>query len=302
MKKLEQLFLAGLACALSSCAPITALGIKVLYRKADLPPSQIRTNLSYLPSDSSLDNRQKLDLYLPIGNDWPVIIFVHGGNWDEGDKQLRVGGADVYANIGRFYANHGIGVAVVNYRLQPKTDWRNQVEDVKTAVQWVGANIQAYGGQPDRLFLMGHSAGAYLACFTAFTYSQTGNGSIRGVISVSGAALDLTDQKTYDLGEDIRFYEKRFSGGDLTTPWKEAASPVNYVNEKAPPFLILYAGGETKGLQRQSECLKQALIKKGIENRLVVVPGESHSRMVLTLSREDKTSVPEVLKFIGKHP
>ncbi|MDP3130995.1 MAG: alpha/beta hydrolase, partial [Bacillota bacterium] len=70
-----------------------------------------------------------------------MIIFVHGGNWDSGDKNYRAGGADVYANIGRFYAARGIGVAVINYRPQPVVAWPAQVDDVRAAVTWVRANI-----------------------------------------------------------------------------------------------------------------------------------------------------------------
>jgi len=112
--------------------------------------------------------------------------------------------------------------------------------------------------------------------------------------------LDLTDQKTYDLGEDVHYYEKRFRGNDPTEEWKKLASPVYFVNRNAPPFLILYAGGEKKGLQRQAQRLKEALDKQEVENQLTVVPGESHTRIVLTLSRPDKTSGPAILKFIEK--
>ena len=75
---------------------------------------------SAAPCDSA---RHTLDLYRPASSSWPVIIFVHGGNWDNGDKNYRAGGADIYANIGRFFASRGIGVAVINYRLQPAVAW-----------------------------------------------------------------------------------------------------------------------------------------------------------------------------------
>jgi acetyl esterase/lipase len=243
-----------------------------------------------------------LDLFLPDGKNWPVLVFVHGGGWDTGDKQLRVGGADVYGNIGRFYAALGIGVAVINYRLQPNAKWREQVSDVKTAVAWVQSNIARYGGKPDRTFLMGHSAGAHLASYVALTIKpEDGPPAIRGVIAVSGAALDISDLKTYQFGEKLSYYEKRFQEEDTTGQWKVLASPVCYVSPQAPPFLILYAGGEKKGLQRQSQVLKDALGKAGVESSVVVVPGESHSRMVLVLSHPGKTAAPAILAFIEKH-
>ena len=81
-----------------------------------------------------------------------MIVFVHGGNWDSGSKDFRAGGADVYANIGRFYASRGIAVAVINYRLQPQARWTGQVDDVRMAVNWVRANIARAAAAPNGCF------------------------------------------------------------------------------------------------------------------------------------------------------
>jgi acetyl esterase/lipase len=227
-----------------------------------------------------------------------VIVFVHGGGWDSGDKDFRAGGADVYANIGRFYAARGIAVAVINYRLQPRVKWPEQVEDVRTAFSWVRSNIASYGGQPDRLFLMGHSAGTHLASLVGLTATPETRQAIRGVIAVSGAGLDLADEKTYQLGADRRYYSERFQNGDATDEWKRRASPLRFVSPQAPPFLILYATGETKALQHQSQLLHAALVKNGVASRLVPVPGESHTRIVLALSHPDKVPAKAILEFV----
>ena len=121
---------------------------------------------------------------------------------------------------------------------------------------------------------------------------------IRGVISVSGAGLDLTDAKTYALGEDVHYYEKRFKGADPSDAWQAAASPATYATRSAPPFLLLYAGGEHKGLQRQAVRMQEVLEANGVEARIVVVPGESHSRMVLVLSRGDKVAGKVIVAFV----
>lgn len=287
-----------LAASALGCAPVVALGVRVLYRRIELPPSQIRADLGYRAQTPADDLAHRLDLYLPKGTGWPLIVFVHGGNWDQGDKHTRVAGADVYANIGRFYATSGIGVAVINYRLQPTTDWRGQVDDVRAAVQWGGDSIAAYGGRPDALFLMGHSAGTHLICHVAFAADSVLQRRLRGVIAVSGAGLDMTDPLTWTLGEDPAFYEKRFRGGDRTERWRSDASPLQQLRRYSPPFLILHAGGEKKGLKRQSQLLRQALERLGTDCRLRVVPGESHSRIVLTLSRPEKTAGPAILEFV----
>jgi acetyl esterase/lipase len=116
------------------------------------------------------------------------------------------------------------------------------------------------------------------------------------VISVSGAGFDLEDEKTYELGASRAKYEQLF--GRENKDWRKEASPVTYARPGAPPFLILYAGGEKKPLQRQAQRLSEVLSANGIKNQVTVVPGESHERIVLTLSRADKTAGPAILKFI----
>lgn len=290
--------LLGLSITLPGCDPIVAAGVRLLYRRADLPPSQIRSDISYLPGVDTADQARRLDLYMPGATAWPLILFVHGGNWDSGDKNTRVGGADVYANIGRFFATKGIGVAVIGYRLQPSTDWRGQVSDVRAAAQWAVDSIAAYGGRPDALFLMGHSAGTHLSSYVAFTADTTLQQRLRGVIAVSGAGLDMTDLLTWELGEDQAFYEKRFRSGDRSEQWRRDGSPIQQLGRYSPPFLILHAGGEKQGLKRQSQLLNEALQRNGTTSSLVVVPGESHARIVLTLSRPDKTAGPAILEFV----
>src|SRR5690606_35188130 len=87
----------------------------------------------YFDGPTERDEKTRLDLFFPAGSGWPVMVFVHGGGWSSGDKDLRVGGRDVYRNIGRFYAARGIGVAVINYRLLPGVHWRTQLRDVAHA-------------------------------------------------------------------------------------------------------------------------------------------------------------------------
>jgi acetyl esterase/lipase len=285
------------ACLAAACAPVVYVGVHVLYRHAELPAAQVEHDIAYLPDGAEVP-AHRLDLYRASQPHAPMMVFVHGGGWDSGDKQLRAGGADVYANIGRFYAARGITVAVVNYRLQPVTDWRGQVSDVASAMRWIYDHASAKGTDAGALFLLGHSAGAHLVSYVALDSASHVGISIRGVISVSGAALDLTDAQTYALGEDVRYYAKRFQGDDRSDAWKVAASPAAHITRAAPAFLVMCAGGESKGLQRQAQVLADALTRAGVDVRRLVVKGESHSRMVLVLTRADKAAAPAVLAFV----
>jgi acetyl esterase/lipase len=111
-----------------------------------------------------------------------------------------------------------------------------------------------------------------------------------GVIAVSGAAFDLSDARTYELGHKQCHYAMRFRCGDPTDAWQKEASPINCAAPGAPPFLIIYAAGETQSLQRQSQLLHERLQSHAVPSRLVIVPGQNHCRMVLTLSRPDRLS------------
>ena len=301
VKCLTLLFVLAASVLSAGCTVVEHAGIALLYKPAPLPDSQVTYDIPYSGPASSA--KQRLDLFVPTGTNWPVFIFVHGGNWDAGDKSLRVGGADVYRNIGRFYAARGIGVAVIDYRLQPAVNWREQVKDVAAATAWIHAHITEFGGNAHQIFLGGHSAGAQLACHVALDPKPLAAyglspAIIRGVIAVSGAGLDIADQKTYDLGEKRSYYATRFGSSDPPEVWQPEASPVTYVTSYAPSFLILYAAGETKALQRQSQRFSEILEREHVPHRVVEVPGQSHERMILTLSRPDRTSADAILDFI----
>jgi acetyl esterase/lipase len=299
------IIVAGLCVGLlSEGSVVERIGIYFLYEKAELPESQVVRDKAYGEGGSP---EQRLNLFFPDSPGWPVLIFVHGGGWTAGNKDMTAGGADVYGNIGRFFASHGIGVAVINYRLLPQVSWREQIEDVADATAWIASHIADYGGSPNRLFLSGHSAGTQIAVRVALdpaplTKRGLSPRTLCGVIAVSGAGLDLQDARTYELGEDIHYYEKRFRDGDAGESWKQAASPISFVSASAPAFLILYAEGESKGLQRQSELLHEALANAGTQSQIVIVPGQSHQRILLTLSRPDKVAGPAILEFLQRVP
>ncbi|MEM7357369.1 MAG: alpha/beta hydrolase, partial [Acidobacteriota bacterium] len=259
------------------------LGVRLLYDRAALPDERLLADVAYRTDDEADPVKHRLDFFLPEGEGWPVLLFVHGGGWTAGDKSLVAGGADVYSNIGRFYASQGIGTAVINYRLQPGVTWRDQVDDVARAVAWVRENAPARGGDPRSLFLMGHSAGAQLAAYVALDgralepYGLSPD-DVCGVVPVSGAGYDLADQETYDLGAEPAWYEERFRAADPGDDWLRNASAVTYVSADAPPFLLIYVTNEWKSLHHQNRLLHAALQEAGATSELLVIKGSGHNR------------------------
>ena len=290
------------ALFVAGCAVVERAGIAVLYEKSVLPEGQILRDLAYGP-----DARHRLDLFVPSGKPgWPTAIFIHGGSWNGGDKNLRIGGADVYGNIGRYLARQGIGVAVINYRLQPQVTWRDQIADAARATAWIHRNIAARGGREDRLFLFGHSAGAQLAAYTGLdprALAQAGmpRPALRGVIAVSGAGLDLVDAGTYALGHSPDYYRSVIDPARTNESWQRDGSAVSYIGAASPPFLVMIGGSEEKPMMRQSARLHEALTARRVPSTFLKVPGQSHGRMVLVLSRPDRLAGPAVVDFIRRN-
>ncbi len=123
-----------------------------------------------------------------------------------------------------------------------------------------------------------------------------------GVAAVSGAGYDLGDIDTYRKGFDPLYFAERFGGSRLDGTWWRDASVVPWLDALDPPFLIVSATGESAGLRRQSALFHEQLGKAGVPSTLVTVRGSSHARIILELSRDDKTAGPAVLKFLRDTP
>jgi acetyl esterase/lipase len=274
------------------------IAVSLFYQKAVLPQDQVHKDLSYWAGPGADPRKHRLDLYVSDDSGWPVLIFVHGGNWKSGDKGLQFGDVDPYGNIGRFYAGRGIGVAIVNYRLQPAVTWYEQVKDIARALAWVYRHAADYGGNPRAIFISGHSSGAQLAVRTILDQELLqelglSSRSVCGVIPVSGAPFDLADEKT-----DSSRFEKHLRAGHAGERWKHEASSVSLVTRSTPPFLLLHGRWEPKGVKRQNQLMHQALTAAGVQSRLVVTPWEGHSLMVAALSRPKKMASTAILDFI----
>ncbi|PJF27311.1 MAG: esterase, partial [Phototrophicales bacterium] len=123
----------------------------LLLGRTPMPDIRMMTDIPYNPSPDA-HPRQVLDLYLPTTDNFAVVLYVHGGAWVGGNK-------DLYANIGNTLAQAGYGVAIINYRLSPEFTHPAHTQDGAMAVKWLYDHIADYGGNPHSLFLTGHSAG-----------------------------------------------------------------------------------------------------------------------------------------------
>jgi acetyl esterase/lipase len=279
------------------------IAIRLFYRETVLVRAEVLKDVSYWNGPHADQRKHRLDFYVPEGTGWPILIFVHGGGWRRGDKALKFGGADPYGNIGRFYAARGIGVAVVNYRLQPAVTWRDQVKDVARSLAWVHGHADDYGANKRAIFISGHSSGAQLAARAALDQQSLRElrlppGVPCGVIAVSGAPFDISDSETYALGTNPALYERHFRAGESGNRWKYEASAVNLVTLSTPPFLLLHGRWEAKGLKRQNQVMHEALKAAGVPSKLVVTPWDEHFLIVAALSHPERVASAAILDFI----
>lgn len=278
----------ALVAALSLAAGVAPAREKPVAAEARMTEYEVErhADIEYV-SGPDADVRHKLDLYIPTGaKNYPVMIYIHGGGWKSGSKLLYIG-------LGRTFARHGIGVAVINYRLSPRVKHPGHMEDVAKAFAWVRANIAKHGGDPDNISVMGHSAGGHLAALLALDPSylkaeKLDPGHIRGVIAVSGV---------YQIEPGADLYQAAF-GADAEECRK--ASPLTYVKGKHPPFVIAYAENDYPGFDKMAIDFHSALERARVSASLVKVDARNHISIIVSVLSDADPLNEAVRKLILK--
>ncbi len=200
----------------------------------------------------------------------PVLLFAHGGSWRSGDPTD-------YGFVGRSFVPKGFVVVLAGYRLHPHAVYPAMLEDTAAAIAWTHAEIAQYGGDPDRIILAGHSAGAYNVVQSALEEQWLGReglatSDIVGVVGLAGPY----DFFPFDSDST------RASFGDASNP--EATQPINHVREDAPPMLLIHGERDDLVKIRNSKALTSALTAKGARVELVTYPEMSHNDPLISLA------------------
>ena len=228
--------------------------------------------------------RQRLDVYAPrrAAGPLPVIVFFYGGGWDSGERGR-------YAFAARALAAEGFVVVVPDYRLVPEVRFPDFLRDGAAAVRWTQAEAARFGGDPDRMVLSGHSAGAYNAAMLALDPRWLGEARrhVRGLVVLAGPYdfLPLKD------GAAVEAF------GQWPTP--EDTQPVHHVGEAPPPALLLHGASDTRVRPRNSRRLAAALAGAGADVRLKLYPGLGHVGILTALSRPLRHRVPVLEDVAG---
>ncbi|QDV35297.1 alpha/beta hydrolase [Tautonia plasticadhaerens] len=258
-----------------------------------------------LPYVSPGHERQVLDVYAPEGaKDLPVVFWIHGGGWQVGDK------SEVQVKP-RAFMDRGFVFVSTNYRLLPDVDMGTIVRDIARAIRWVHEHIAEHGGDPDRLLIMGHSAGAQLAalvCTDARYLEAEGlsPGIIKGCVPVDGDTYDVpaiietaeTRNRVHGLPQATYGHREKF-GGDPAT--HRDLSAVTHVadGEGIPPFLIMHVAGHPD-TGAQARRLADVLEGAGVPVRVYGARESTHNKINADIGLPDDPGTTLLFEFVDE--
>ena len=237
--------------------------------------------------------RNLLDLYRPGGIEGAaVLVYVHGGGYRTGDRDLN---PLVYANVPTYFGRHGLLAMSVTYRLAPQANWPSGAEDMRALVAWVRENARRLGGDPDRVYLMGHSAGATHVATYAFDarFQEAEGHGLAGIVLVSGRYRLRSDPDDPSL-DSIREY----FGGD---PAKyESRSAISHVPGSEVPALLVVAEYDQRNLVETTGELFVALCRRddGRCPRFLQLRHHNHLSEVFHINTGDEILGREILEFV----
>jgi acetyl esterase/lipase len=272
----------ALGLLVSACSPAVSLLNQAVSRAG----YRVEHDLAY-----GSDPRQRLDLYIPdhLQAKAPVILFFYGGSWSSGSKSL-------YLSLGEGFASKGIIVAIADYRLYPQVRYPAFLDDGAHAFAWVHAHVQAYGGDPARIFVAGHSAGAYIAVMLAadpayLKKAGADAGWIRGVIGIAGPYnfLPLHDPDLIEI----------FGGAD-----RRDTQPITYIDGKRPPMLLAAGTADTTVAPHNTTDLAARLASFGSPVEVKLYPDTGHLGILLSLApgfRWKTTLRKDIIQFVTTH-
>ncbi len=268
-----------LFASLSGCAAITFFAANAPTAFSDVDR---QVDLPY-----GTGPRQKLDVYAPrMAVNRPVVIFWYGGSWQKGNKSN-------YRFVGTALAKLGFVAVLPDYRLYPQVTFPLFDEDGAHAVAWVERHVAEFGGDPRRIVLMGHSAGAHTAAFLAFNHAFLERfgahaRDIVGLVGLSGPYVLVPDSDALRAAFAPPFTEK---------DWQ----PIRFVDSHAPPTLLLQGLSDKEVLPRETIELHDALVREHVRGEMHLFPHRGHDDTLAPfalVARWRSPVVKEVAAFV----
>ncbi|WP_406698222.1 alpha/beta hydrolase [Singulisphaera sp. Ch08] len=261
----------------------------------------VKRNIAYA---DPAQERQVLDVHSPRNaKDLPVVFWIHGGGWQAGDKtsvQIKP----------QAFMDQGFVFVSTNYRLLPNVDMATIVRDVAKSIRWVHDQIAEYGGDPERIFVMGHSAGAQLAALicTDDRYLKAEGLSLaitKGCVPVDGDTYDVpaiietaeTRRRVHDQPQAKYGHREKF--GNDPAKHRDLSAVTHVAKDKGiPPFLILHVA-EHPDTSAQAQRLASVLKSAGVSVKVVGAQESNHNKINADLGLPNDPATKALFEFVG---
>jgi acetyl esterase/lipase len=273
------LFFALIASLLTACSPASLLG-----RIQPAAAGGEESGVAYAPGP-----RHTLDIYVPAKSDRapPVVVFFYGGGWKSGDRAM-------YRFVGRSLAACGALTVIPDYRVWPETGFPGFLQDAAAAVAFARKETPRLGGDPSRLFLMGHSAGAYIATMLALDPEWLAGAGVdqrsalAGVIGLAGP-YDFLPLKDPVLAE-------------IFAPVGPRTQPITFAANAKAPMLLAAGDADTTVYPANSLRLSARVREAGGDVTTIIYPGIGHVALAASLAPQLRFLAPvrrDICRFIG---
>ena len=227
--------------------------------------------------------RERLDLYRP-GVPGPVIVYLYGGSWQSGRREI-------YRFLGASLARRGFLTIIPDYRVYPEVRFPAFPEDAGRILRFVRERAAGWGGDPNRIFLIGHSAGAHSAALVAFETLRYGAPPLAGVVAIAGP-MSFNPLEH----DNVRAVFEGYSPID-------DARPIKRVHGRAPPLLLLHGRADKTVDAHNSEHLAAAIAAAGGNAELKLYPGLGHVGIIASIAWPLRWRAPvltDIVRFLAR--
>lgn len=272
------------------------LGSKPLFAQKKDDNSFLKVvNVRYATHSKSDPRLNMLNVYMPKkGSNSPMIVWVHGGSLAFGDK-------DNVLHKAEYFTARGYVFVTINYRQSPAVKHPVNTQDVADALVWLHENAMHYSADPDKMFVIGHSAGAHLAALVSIDskYLEKSGGSLSmldGVVLLDGPGYDISLLMKNGGSKIKEWYAEAF--GKTKRDW-DLASPVNFIEpgNKTPPFMIAYTDDEEYS-EKQAIFLARKLSDAEVKNKVFHYEKKTTASINKELGRETDKATEDVYRFL----
>jgi len=280
----RRLFIALTAFSLAGCADVFFATV------GGIGPAQGVAEQRNIEFDA--EHGLSLDVYAPAAAaNAPVVVFFYGGSWEDGKRRW-------YKYVGDALARGGVVAMIPDYRKFPDVRFPAFMHDAARAVAWAREHAHEFGGDPQRLFVMGHSAGGQIAALLAADRRYLADVGLRprdlaGMIGIAGAYafLPFVDDEAQIFGNDAR--------------GRYDSQPINFIDGDEPPMLLLQGRDDDDVPAHNAEVMTERAQAMDGTAVLHIYPGVGHSQILLALARGPTSSPPtlrDILAFIANPP